>query len=75
MQFQADVLNVACVRPADVETTALGAACLAGLAVGMFSDLNAVQRAWRADRRFAPAMQQAERARKLAIWSHAVERA
>jgi len=75
MQFQADVLNVACVRPADVETTALGAACLAGLAVGMFSDLNAVQRAWRADRRFAPAMAEAVRARKLAIWSRAVERA
>ncbi|MBN2358710.1 MAG: glycerol kinase GlpK [Deltaproteobacteria bacterium] len=75
MQFQADVLDVACVRPADIETTALGAACLAGLAVGMFPDLAAVQRAWRADRRFAPAMGEADRARKLAIWARAVERA
>jgi glycerol kinase len=75
MQFQADVLDVACIRPADVETTALGAACLAGLAVGMFPDLDAVESAWRADRRFSPAMSEADRKRKLAIWARAVERA
>ena len=75
MQFQADVLGVTCVRPADVETTALGAACLAGLAVGLFADLDAVTRAWREDRRFTPTMDAAQRARKLAIWQRAVERA
>jgi len=75
MQFQADVLDVTCVRPADVETTALGAACLAGLAVDVFADLDAVRTAWREDRRFAPAIDPEVRARKLAIWERAVARA
>ncbi|MFH1809136.1 MAG: glycerol kinase GlpK [Pseudomonadota bacterium] len=75
MQFQADVLGVTCIRPADVETTALGAACLAGLATGVFADLDAVTRAWREDRRFVPAMDAGQRERKLAIWQRAVERA
>ena len=60
MQFQADILRVPVVRPKIVETTALGAAYLAGLAVGFWKDRAEVQRAWEADRTFEP---EAERRR------------
>lgn len=75
MQFQADILQVPCVRPEDVETTALGAACLAGLATGLFANLDAVREAWHEDRTFRPQMSAEQRARKLEIWNSAVARA
>jgi glycerol kinase len=75
MQFQADLLGVELVRPAMVETTALGAACLAGLAVGVWSGLDDVRRAWREDRRFTRHRSADDVARRLAGWHRAVERA
>ena len=56
MQFQADLLGVAVRRPVVAETTALGAAYLAGLAVGYWDDLDDVARNWALDREFTPAM-------------------
>ncbi|NLT25644.1 MAG: glycerol kinase GlpK [Microbacteriaceae bacterium] len=73
MQFQADALDVEVVRPAVVETTALGAAFSAGLAVGFWSGLDELRELWREDRRFAPAMAATERERLLAGWRRAVE--
>jgi glycerol kinase len=75
MQFQADLLGVSLVRPAMVETTALGAACLAGLAAGVWSSLEDVRRAWREARRFERAMSAEQVAAHRAGWQRAVERA
>jgi glycerol kinase len=75
MQFQADLLDVAIDRPSDVETTALGAAYLAGLATGVFDGLAAVARVHRIERTFRPAMDAADRERHLARWRTAVRRA
>ena len=72
MQFQADLLGVPVVRPEVVETTALGAACLAGLAVGVWSDRDEIASMWRAERRFEPAMSRDEAATRMAAWAHAV---
>ncbi len=74
MQYQADVLDVGIDRPANVETTALGAAYLAGLAVGVFPDLDAVKKAHRIARSFAPLMSAETRALHLSRWRNAVER-
>ncbi|MFC7045691.1 glycerol kinase GlpK [Halobacteriaceae archaeon GCM10025711] len=73
-QQQADILDVAIERPVVDETTALGAAYAAGLAVGFWDDLDDLRANWHLDRRFAPAMTDAERDRKLDRWSDAVER-
>ncbi len=75
MQFQADILGRPIVRPADVETTALGAAYLAGLATGFFASLAAVEKFWRAERRFEPAMPVDQRESLYQGWQRAVERA
>jgi glycerol kinase len=75
MQFQADVLGCRIVRPADIETTALGAAYLAGLAVGTFKSLEAVEQFWRADRVFEPRMDAGMRETLYAGWKRAVARA
>jgi glycerol kinase len=75
MQFQADVLGVNCVRPDVLETTALGAAALAGLAVGVFTDKDEVTQVWRAERVFEPSMPDEERQRHVDKWARAVERA
>jgi glycerol kinase len=75
MQYQADVLDVAIERPANVETTALGAAYLAGLAVGVFPSLDAIVRAHTVERRFVPTMSPAEREEHLRRWTDAVRRA
>ncbi|WP_420223916.1 glycerol kinase GlpK [Pigmentiphaga litoralis] len=75
MQFQADLLGVDVVRPRVTETTALGAAYLAGLAVGFWSSKEEVQANWRAERRFKPAMSEEDRARKMARWRQAVAHA
>ena len=74
MQFQADVLGVPVSRPAVVETTALGAAYLAGLQSGFWPDVETVARQWREERRFVPAMDAARRAELLGRWRLAVER-
>jgi glycerol kinase len=74
MQFQADILDRVVVRPHCIETTALGAAYAAGLAVGFWKDTNDIVANWRADRRFSPRMDAPERARLIASWDKAVER-
>jgi glycerol kinase len=74
MQFQADILDAPVVRPRHLETTALGAAYAAGLAVGFFESLDDVVAHWRADRRFTPVMTEADRARLFASWEKAVEK-
>ena len=74
MQFQADLLGAPIVRPAVVETTALGAAYAAGLAVGLWRDLDELRANWRAGARFVPEMSEAERERRIARWHRAVEK-
>jgi glycerol kinase len=74
MQFQADILNAPVVRPRHLETTALGAAYAAGLAVGFFGSLADIASQWRAERRFTPQMAETERARLVASWEKAVEK-
>ena len=74
MQFQADVLGVPVSRPAVVETTALGAAYLAGLQVGFWDGVETVARQWREEKRFEPAMDGPQRLELLARWRRAVER-
>jgi glycerol kinase len=75
MQFQADVLGCRVVRPADVETTALGAAYLAGLAAGFWSNTEELESFWVKDRVFEPAMPQNRRDALFAGWKDAVRRA
>ena len=75
MQFQADVLGVPVVRPRITETTALGAAYLAGLAVGFWASPEALARNWQVDRRFEPRMRRDDATDRLRRWSRAVERA
>jgi glycerol kinase len=74
MQFQADLLGVAVVRPRTTETTALGAAYFAGLAVGFWTSLEEITRNWQVERRFEPDMSRDEAAARLERWSRAVER-
>jgi glycerol kinase len=74
MQFQADLLRVPVVRPAVTETTALGAAYLAGLAVGFWSSIDETARQWRVDRRFEPRMPESDAAALRARWQEAVSR-
>ncbi len=75
LQFQADLLDAPVVRPVVAETTALGAAYLAGLAVGYWADLKDVSRNWLLERQFDPAMPAAERERRYREWQRGVERA
>lgn len=72
MQFQADILNVPVSRPKVSETTALGAAYLAGLAVGYWPDQASINTQWQEDRRFAPSMDGAKAGRLKAEWSKAL---
>jgi glycerol kinase len=74
MQFQADLLGVPVVRPAVTETTALGAAYLAGLAVGYWPSVDAITGQWRVDRRFEPQMPPSAAAALRERWSAALER-
>ena len=74
MQMQADFSGVPVVRPQVTETTALGAACLAGLAVGLWANAEEIMGQWRIDRCFEPQMSLADRLAKLARWHKAVER-
>jgi glycerol kinase len=74
MQFQADVLGVPVVRPAVTETTALGAAYLAGLAVGFWPSVDAITGQWRVDRRFEPSMSPRQVTALRERWSAALAR-
>jgi glycerol kinase len=74
MQFQADVLGVPVVRPRITETTALGAAYLAGLGVGFWRSPDELARNWQVERRFEPRMSRDEATERLRRWSRAVER-
>ncbi len=75
MRLQADFLGVDVVRPRNIETTALGAAFLAGLKVGYWPDPEAVQALWASDRRFSPSITEEKRRGALRQWKRAVERA
>jgi glycerol kinase len=74
LQFQADLLNVPVIRPKITETTALGAAYAAGLAVGFWPDLESLRRNWTMDKTWLPAMSTEERENKYGEWKKAVER-
>lgn len=74
LQFQADVLGVPVVRPEVTETTALGAAYAAGLAVGLWKDTDELRELWAEDRRWEPAIDDATRDRGIERWHQAVER-
>jgi glycerol kinase len=74
MQFQADILDRPLVRPSDTETTALGAAYLAGLATGFWKSVAEVESFWRVERVFTPAMSATDRDRLAAGWREAVAR-
>lgn len=75
MQFQADILNVPVLRPKMLESTAWGAAAMAGLKAGVFSSLNEISESWQLDRRFEPNMDNDERESRLFEWSQALKRA
>jgi len=74
LQFQADLLGVDVVRPQVTETTALGAAYLAGLAVGFWDSIDTLARHWRIDRRFSPSQPVSHTAARRAEWSEALSR-
>ena len=74
MQFQADILGIPVVRPKVTETTALGAAYAAGLAVGFWSDTDELAANWSEDKRWLPSMDAAERDRQMRLWKKAVTR-
>jgi len=75
MQLQADLSGVRVTRPENLETTAQGAAFMAGLAVGVWPDLAALAKTWRVERTFTSRMPRAESRRRRALWRRAVERA
>jgi glycerol kinase len=72
MQFQADLLGIPVVRPQVIETTALGAAYLAGLAVGVYKGLDELSAQWQEQRRFHPTLPRARAEELIAGWEHAV---
>ena len=75
MQTQADICGAQVLRPKCVETTALGAAYLAGLCVGYWESLEDIEEAWVCDREYAPSISSGQRQSKIAHWKKAVERA
>jgi glycerol kinase len=75
MQFQSDLLGVPVIRPRVSETTALGAAYLAGLATGYWTDMEEIGRLWRPERVFSPSMDTERAAGLRKLWSQALERA
>ena len=72
MQFQADLLGITVVRPAVTETTALGAAYLAGLSCGLYAATAELSAMWRAERSFIPSMSRDQAGSLMAKWEHAV---
>ena len=75
MQFQADLLGIPVVRPMVTETTALGAAYLAGLATGVYKNLDELSAQWRVERRFHPTMPRDRAQALMGEWAHAVRQA
>ena len=75
MQFQADIMNTSVVRPVITETTALGAAYLAGLAVGYWENMEAIQDQWQADKKFTASMEEDKRIKLSKGWHRAVNAA
>ena len=75
MQFQADILDTEIVRPDLLETTALGAAFLAGLGAGVWKNKEELSKVWREDRRFVPSMSGEDRGARLKSWNDAVAKA
>lgn len=75
MQFQADLLGIPVVRPKVIETTALGAAYLAGLSAGVWRSLDELAAQWQAERRFLPTLPREAAAERMAAWEHAVRQA
>ena len=75
MQFQADILGIPVVRPANTETTAAGAAYLAGLATGFWSGIDELKHLWKRERTFEPRMSDSDRERLIEGWSRAIGRA
>ena len=73
MQFQSDILNCKVVRPRITETTALGAAYLAGLAVGYWKNTDDIQQQWQIDKSFTPSMNADQRNELLRGWQRAVK--
>ncbi|MES1216972.1 MAG: FGGY-family carbohydrate kinase, partial [Bacteroidota bacterium] len=73
MQFQSDILNSKVVRPKVTETTALGAAYLAGLATGYWKNIDDIQSQWQVDKTFSPAMDSAKRTELIKGWQRAVK--
>ena len=72
MQFQSDILNTKVLRPTVTETTALGAAYLAGLAVGYWNNIEEIQQQWLVDKQFTPAMQEQDRDKLTKGWHKAI---
>ena len=75
MQMQADLLGIPVVRPAVIETTALGAAYLAGLGTGLYSSTQELSSQWREERRFEPTLPRDQAQARMADWEHAVRQA
>ena len=75
MQMQADLAGVRVVRPANLETTAQGAAFMAGLSTGVWPGLSALAKTWRVERRFTPRIPRGENRRRRRLWRRAVDRA
>ena len=75
MQFQADLLGIPVVRPRVIETTALGAAYLAGLSCGLYNNLDELAAQWQVERRFLPTMSREQAGALMADWEHAVRQA
>jgi len=72
MQFQADLLGISVLRPQVTETTALGAAYLAGLSTGLYPDTASLSQLWKAERRFEPQISRAQAQEQMQRWEHAV---
>ena len=74
MQFQADLLQTKLVRPHTLETTALGAGLMAGLAIGYWKDLSEIKKKWKADKTFSPKMDETTRQAHLQKWQQAIHK-
>jgi glycerol kinase len=73
MQFQSDIVDTKVIRPTIVETTALGAAYLAGLAVGFWKDVEELRSMWQVDKIFTPNIKEAQRAQSIKGWQRAIK--
>lgn len=73
MQFQSDIVNTKVIRPTMVETTALGAAYLAGLAVGFWKDMEELRSKWQIDKTFEPTNSDAQRSECIQGWARAIK--